>query len=160
VGAVGAKLLYSDGTLQHAGIVLGLENLICGHLLRRVPDATGYPLAVVRNVSAVTGACLMMRRSVFDEVGGFEEQFAGDFNDVDLCLKVGQSGYQVIWTPYAQLFHHECQTRGTIINPTRHALFALERLLFLDRWGAVVARGDPFYNPNLNDDEADCTARR
>ena len=69
-------------------------------------------LAVARNVSAVTGACLMMRRSVFDEVGGFDEQFAGDFNDVDLCLKARQRGYQVIWTPHARLFHHECQTRA------------------------------------------------
>ncbi|HBI46257.1 MAG TPA: glycosyl transferase family 2 [Planctomycetales bacterium] len=164
VGAVGAKLLYSNETIQHAGIVLGLKNIICGHLLQRAPDsaAAGHPLAVARNVSAVTGACLMMRRSVFDEVGGFEEQFAGDFNDVDLCLKVRQSGYQVIWTPHARLFHHECQTRGkiSIVNGTRHTLFVLERLLFLDRWGAVVGRGDPFYNPNLNQDEADGTVRR
>ncbi len=162
VGAVGAKLLYSNGTLQHAGIVLGLKDKICGHLLQHAPDSAEHAkhLAVARNVSAVTGACLVMRRSVFDEAGGFEEQFAGDFNDVDLCLKVRQRGYQVIWTPHARLYHHECQTRGTILNPTRHALYALERLLFLDRWGAVVARGDPFYNPNLNQDEADCTLRR
>jgi O-antigen biosynthesis protein len=161
VGAAGAKLLYSNGTLQHAGIVLGLKNKICGHLLQHAPDAASERLLVVaRNVSAVTGACLMMRRSVFDEVGGFEEQFAGDFNDVDLCLKVRQRGYQVIWTPHARLYHHECQTRGTLVNPARHALFALERLLFLDRWGAVVERGDPYYNPNLNRDEADCTPRR
>ncbi len=160
VGAVGAKLLYSDGRLQHGGVVLGIKNLICGHLLQCAPDAAVQPLAFARNVSAVTGACLMMRRSVFEQVGGFEEQFAGDYNDVDLCLKAGQQGFQVIWTPYARLFHHECQTRGTIMNPARHALFALERLLFLDRWGAVLVRGDPFYNPNLNDDEADCKARR
>jgi O-antigen biosynthesis protein len=162
VGAVGAKLLYSNGTLQHAGIVLGLKDKICGHLLQHAPDDAEHAkhLAVARNVSAVTGACLVMRRSVFDEAGGFEEQFAGDYNDVDLCLKVRQRGYQVIWTPHARLFHHECQTRGTILNPTRHALYALERLLFLDRWGAVVNRGDSFYNPNLNQDEADCTLRR
>jgi GT2 family glycosyltransferase len=161
VGAVGAKLLYSNETVQHAGIVLGLKDKICGHLLHHAPDAAGYAhhLTVARNVSAVTGACLVMRRSVFDEVAGFEEQFAGDFNDVDLCLKARQRGYQVIWTPHARLYHHECQTRGQIVNPTRHALYALERLLFLDRWGAVVARGDPFYNPNLNQDEADCTLR-
>ena len=160
VGAAGAKLLYSNGTLQHAGIVLGLKNKICGHLLQHAPDAASDRLlAVARNVSAVTGACLMMRRSVFDEVGGFDEQFAGDFNDVDLCLKARQRGYQVIWTPHARLYHHECQTRGTLVNPARHALFALERLLFLDRWGAVVERGDPYYNPNLNRDEADCTPR-
>jgi O-antigen biosynthesis protein len=159
VGAVGAKLLYPDETVQHAGIVLGLKDKICGHLLHHARNDAGYAhhLTVARNVSAVTGACLVMRRSVFDEVAGFEEQFAGDFNDVDLCLKVRQRGYQVIWTPHARLFHHECQTRGTIDNPTRHALYTLERLLFLDRWGALVARGDAYYNRNLNQDEADCT---
>jgi GT2 family glycosyltransferase len=160
---VGAKLLYSNGTIQHAGVVLGLKDKICGHFLQHAPgDSSGYgqSLAVARNVSAVTGACLMMRRSVFEEVGGFEELFASDFNDVDLCLKVRQSGYQVIWTPHARLFHHECQTRGTLVNPARHALYALERLLFLDRWGAVVARGDPYYSPHLNHEEADCTVRR
>ncbi len=161
VGAVGAKLLYSDKTIQHAGIVLGIKNLVTGHLFQRAPDsAVGYPLGVTRNVSAVTGFCLMMRRSVFDEVGGFEEQFAGDYNDVDLCLKVRQAGYEVIWTPHACLFHHECQTRGHIVNPKRHTQFAFERLLFLDRWGSVVERGDPYYNPNLNHNAADGTLRR
>jgi O-antigen biosynthesis protein len=164
IGAVGAKLLYSNGTVQHAGVVVGLkEDTLCGHFLRAAPgDDPGYDqgLAVARNVSAVTAACLVIRRSVYEEVSGFEEQFAGDFNDIDLCLKVRQRGYQVIWTPHARLYHHECQTRGTIFNAARHTLFALERLLFLDRWGDLLARGDPFYSPHLNHDSADCTVRR
>src|SRR5262245_13321651 len=109
VGAVGAKLLYADGTVQHAGVIVGMNDQTSGHYFKGFPgDAPGYlnRLVTVQNLSAVTGACLMMRRTVFEQVGGFDEQFAVNFNDIDLCLKVRTAGYQVIWTPHARLFHY------------------------------------------------------
>ena len=101
-----------------------------------------------------------MRRSVFEEVGGFDEQFAGDYNDVDLCLRVRRRGLQVVWTPHARLVHHQCQTRGTIVRPDRHAQLVLERLRFLERWGEEIARGDPYYSPHLTRDGEDCSVRQ
>ena len=163
VGAAGAKLLYPNGAVQHAGIVLGVMKNHCEHVMSGFRgDAPGYAnrLVAVQNLSAVTGACLVMRRSVFEEVGGFDEQFAGDYNDVDLCLRVRRRGLQVIWTPHARLVHHQCQTRGTIFRPARHAQLVLERLLFLERWGEEIARGDPFYSPHLTHDADDCSVRR
>jgi GT2 family glycosyltransferase len=163
VGAVGAKLLYPNGAVQHAGIVLGITEHHCGHYLNgALGDAPGYAnrLAAVQNLSAVTGACLVMRRAVFEDVGGFDEQFAGDYNDVDLCLRLRRRGLQVIWTPHARLVHHQCQTRGHIINPARHAQLVLERLLFLERWGEEIARGDPYYSPHLTRDAEDCSVRQ
>ena len=163
VGAVGAKLLYPGGAVQHAGVFLGVTEHHCGHVMNGFHgDAPGYAnrLAAVQNLSAVTGACLVMRRSVFEEMGGFDEQFAGDYNDVDLCLRVRRRGLQVIWTPHARLVHHQCQTRGTIIHPARHAQLVMERLLFLERWGEEIARGDPYYSPHLTHDGEDCSVRQ
>jgi GT2 family glycosyltransferase len=162
VGTVGAKLLYADGTLQHAGVIIGMNDQTSGHYFKGFPgDSAGYlnRLATAQNLSAVTGACLMMRRGVFDQVGGFDEQFAVNFNDIDLCLKVRAAGYQVIWTPHARLFHYECQTRGQQRTPAKQALYNMERQLFLDRWGKVVAAGDPFYSPHLSYGREDCAIR-
>ncbi len=163
IGAVGAKLLHPNGAVQHAGVILGITDHHCGHYMAGFRgDAPGYAnrLAVAQNLSAVTGACLVMRRDVFEELAGFDEQFAGDYNDVDLCLRVRRRGLQVIWTPHARLVHHQCQTRGTIIHAARHAQLVLERLLFLERWGEEIARGDPFYSPHLNHDGEDCSIRQ
>jgi O-antigen biosynthesis protein len=162
VGLAGAKLLYADGTVQHAGVIVGLNDASSGHYLKGFPgDGPGYMnrLVTAQNLSALTGACLMMRRAVFDEVGGFDEQFAVNFNDIDLCLKVRAKGYQVVWTPHARLFHFECQTRGHQRTPAKQALYNMERQLFLDRWGEVVARGDPFYSPHLSYAREDCAIR-
>ena len=144
VGAVGAKLLFSDGRIQHAGVVLGIEGVV-GHAFRLVRDDSvrGPALAnVVRDCSAVTAACMMMRRSLFDEVGGFDETLPIDFNDVDLCLRLRRLGYAIVYTPLALLYHHESATRGHFHLPKYQDLF-------LQRWGRQIRNGDPYYNRNL-----------
>jgi GT2 family glycosyltransferase len=138
VGAVGAKLLYPDGRIQHAGIAVGIGDL-AGHPFRfrrqdEAPDET-------RNVSAVTAACLMMRRECFDAVGGFDERLPVNSNDVDLCLRLRARGYLVVYTPHAILRHFESQTRGARALPD-------DAWLMTRRWRDVL-RGDPYYSPNL-----------
>ena len=144
VGAAGARLLYPDGRIQHSGIVLGVHGA-AGHafvgLGRDTVGANGYT-HLIRNYSAVTGAVLATRRSVLDEVGGYDERLALDFNDVDLCLRIGQAGRRIAFTPFAELYHFEGSTA------LRTSQDPAERELFLARWGGVVAN-DPFYNPNL-----------
>ncbi len=149
VGAVGCKLLYPNGSVQHAGIVLGMDPdgsmAVAGHVFKRLkPGEMGYfGLAhVVRNLSAVSAAAMMMRRAVFDAVGGFDEGLAVSFNDVDLCLRLRQAGYLVVYTPYAELYHHESATRTPGANPC-------ETKTMFGRWGDVL-RNDPYYNPNLS----------
>jgi GT2 family glycosyltransferase len=162
VGAVGAKLFYPDGSIQHGGVMLGYGGH-AGHCHRFCPGSSaGYcgRLAVVQNFSAVTGACLMMRRSVFEEVGGFDEDFVLDFNDVDLCLRIRQQGYWVVWTPHALLCHHECKTRGRADTFERRALTAREAALFTVKWCDRIRRGDPFYSPNLSLEYEDFSLKR
>lgn len=144
IGIVGAKLFFPDGRLQHIGMVLG----VCGvaaHPFHMAPGSeAGYAAAAIgpRNYSAVTGACMMTRRAVFEEVGGFNEALAIDFNDVDYCLRVRRAGYRVVFTPYAQLYHHESGTLGPRTqNPA-------ELARTLETWREVI-EGDPYYNPNL-----------
>jgi GT2 family glycosyltransferase len=150
VGAVGAKLLYPDRSLQHAGVILGpYQN--CGHAFKHFSenDPGYFSLArATRNYSAVTFACAMMRRSVFDEVGGLDAQnLAVAFNDVDMCLRIRERGYWVVYTPYSVLFHHESATRNMHSNPG-------EEEYMRRRWGGVI-RHDPFYNPNLTREAED-----
>ena len=150
VGVVGAKLFYPDGRLQHVGIALGV-GAGAAQLFRGSPGAhRGYvdSALVVRNCAAVTAACLMTRREVFDEAGGFDERFAVDFNDVDYCLRVGRLGYRVLFTPHARLLHHEFSTRPRTVRRSEHALF---RRLSPD----LIAR-DPFYSPHLSRRFTDC----
>lgn len=156
VGAVGAKLLYPDGTIQHAGVVLGIGG-VAGHAfkgLRLSENApTYFNLAdVVRNCSAVTGACMMVPRRVFAEVEGFDERFRVAFNDVDFCLRLRERGYLVVYTPLALLYHHESATRGRF-----HPLEDEE--LCLKRWGDVIRGGDPYYNGNLTLSREDWSLR-
>ncbi len=145
VGVVGAKLLFPDRSFQHAGVILGPYET-CGHPFRLFPeDHPGHHDLphLVRNCSAVTFACVMMRRSVYDEVGGLDERnLAVAFNDVDMCLRIGECGYRVVYTPHAVLFHHESATKDALDNPG-------ESEYLRRRWGAVVAR-DPYYNANLS----------
>jgi GT2 family glycosyltransferase len=142
VGAVGAKLVYPSGAIQHAGLVIGIMEG-AGHLHR---NTFGSPywnwLPFTRNVSAVTGACLAIRKCVFQELGGFDESFPVNYNDVDLCLRARQAGYQVIVEPAALLRHQECQSRQAGVRLE-------ERYLFEQRWAAWLERGDPFYSPYL-----------
>jgi GT2 family glycosyltransferase len=145
IGAVGAKLLYPDGSIQHAGIVVGME----GHGSHAFMGAReGYtgPFGSVewyRDVSAVTGACLMMRRSVFDQVGGFDERLWLVFNDIELGARVLAHGYRVVYNPFARLIHYEGKSRGRYI-PADDIRLGYERLK------ETVAQGDPYYNPNLS----------
>jgi GT2 family glycosyltransferase len=150
VGAVGAKLLYADGRIQHAGVVLGPgRNLI--HQLRGEPgDASGPcgELLSTRTVSAVTGACMAVRRSVFFEVGCLDENLAIAYNDIDFCMRLGDRGYRIVWTPHAELFHLESASRGADTAPDKHARSLRELDYFCRVWGSLIDR-DPFHNPNI-----------
>jgi len=152
VGAVGAKLLYSDGTLQHGGIVLGVGG-VAGHSHLGLPgEEPGYfaRMVLTQEVSAVTGACLAVRTAVFEEVGGFDARhLAVAFNDVDLCLRLRAAGYRNLWTPHARLIHHESKSRGPEDTPEKRARFEAETLVMQARWEPQL-RADPYYNPNLS----------
>ena len=154
VGAVGAKLLYPDKTIQHAGVVLGHRG-VAGHAFWYLPEdfAGHFNLAlVVRNCSAVTAACMMIRKSVFLEVGGFDEQLRVAFNDVDLCLRLREKGYLVVYTPYAVLYHLESASRKKI-HPMSDETY------FRTRWREVLSAGDPYYNPHLSLERFDFSLR-
>ncbi len=151
VGAVGARLLYRDGSLQHGGMALGPAGRAT-HVLRGAPrDAPGYlgQLAATRDVSAVTAACLAIRADTWAQVGGMNEQLPVAWNDVDLCQRVRAAGLRVIWTPHAVLLHLEGETRGEdAADPARQARFLADQALYRATWGAA-ADDDPFLNPNL-----------
>ncbi len=157
VGVVGAKLYYGDDTIQHAGVVIGLGGG-AGHSHRYArKNSFGYMnrLKVIHNLSAVAGACLMTRRSVFEQVGGFDESLAFDYNDIDLCLRMRKKGYLVIWTPYAELYHFESKTRGFEDIRGKGSRLRREIKYFRGKWKHVLGKGDPYYNPNLNLDRED-----
>ena len=157
VGAVGAKLYYADDTIQHAGIVVGMGG-VAGHGFLNFPrNAAGYMqrLLYTQNVAAVTGACLLMPKPVFEEIGGFDEGFVLAFNDVDLCLQVIAKGYRIVWTPDAELYHLESKTRGPEDTAEKQARFKREYDLFLLKWGAFLKAGDPYYSPHFRLDRPD-----
>lgn len=157
IGCVGAKLYYGDGTIQHGGVVVGLGGVAC-HSHKAFPgNSPGYfgLLHSLRNVSAVTGACLLLRKSLYEEIGGLDEaNLAVAFNDVDLCLRVRDAGYRNVWTPYAELYHLESVSRGQDDNPEKAARFRREIDYMKDRW-AQALRLDPFYSPNLTEESED-----
>lgn len=156
VGAVGAKLLYPDDTVQHAGVIVGLGG-VAGHSHKHSPrHAPGY---FYRNLlrssmSAVTAACLLIRTDVYKEVGGLDENLAVAFNDVDFCLRVQKAGYRNVWTPYAELYHHESASRGYEDTPEKKARFESEVAYVKARWGNQLL-DDPCYSPNLTLDSED-----
>ncbi len=157
VGAVGAKLYYPDNTLQHGGVIIDKKTL-ARHLYRHAPkDDAGYfgRLKTVQNVSAVTGACLMVKKEVFEEAGRFDEKFAFNFNDTDLCLKIRQMGYLIVWTPYAELYHYECKTRGTLDSREKVESFRKEQELFHIQWVDILSKGDPYLSSHLTLKEED-----
>ena len=150
VGAAGGLLVYEDRTVQHAGVALGMRGT-ADHTMRGFPMAVdGYAgsLACAREVSAVTGACLMIRKSLFDEIGGFNEHFFTAYQDVDLCLRLRDRGLRIIYSPRALAVHHESVSRRTFYD-------MIDRMLLLDLWETVIDRGDPYYNPNLNLERGD-----
>lgn len=159
VGAVGAKLLYADRTIQHAGVVLALgAHRTAGHGHYKMPmQNLGYMgrLCYTQNVSAVTGACLLVKKAVFDRVGGLEEGFAISLNDVDFCLKLREVGLLNVWTPFAQMYHYESISRGLDDSGEKAERYNRESEQFRTKWKAVLDAGDPYYNPNFTLDRSD-----
>ena len=162
VGAAGARLFYPDDTVQHAGVIIGFGG-IAGHAFQNFPrSANGYFSRIIcqSDLSAVTAACMMVKRPVFETVGGFNEELKVAFNDVDFCLSVRKAGYLVVYCPYAELYHYESRSRGMEDTPEKIARFNQEADIFLKRWPSILKNGDPYYNPNLTLDNNDFSLRR
>ncbi|MBQ8118485.1 MAG: glycosyltransferase [Lachnospiraceae bacterium] len=154
VGAVGAKLYYPDMTIQHAGVVIGLgAHGTAGHSHYKVAGTDlGYmgKLCYAQDIAAVTGACLMVKKRLFDELGGLEEDFAVSLNDVDFCLRLLEKGLWNVFTPFAELFHYESVSRGLDDSGEKAARYERESEKFREKWKAFLEKGDPFYNPNFS----------
>ena len=163
VGAVGGKLYYEDKTIQHAGVVIGLgAHRTAGHVhYRQKRENLGYMgrLCYAQNLTAVTGACLMVRKSVYEEVGGLDEAFAVSLNDVDFCLKLRAAGYLNVFTPFAELYHFESVSRGRDDEGERAARYDREAARFREKWKAELEAGDPYFNPNFSLDKSDFSLR-
>jgi GT2 family glycosyltransferase len=159
VGAVGGKLYFPDRKIQHAGVVIGLgAHRTAGHShYGQAGMNLGYMgrLCYAQDVSAVTGACLMISRAKYDEVGGFDEGFAVSLNDVDFCLKLREKGYLNVFTPFAELYHYESLSRGLDLEGKNAERYNKESEHFRSKWKEVIEKGDPYYNPNFSLDRSD-----
>lgn len=159
VGAAGAKLYYADKTIQHAGVVLGLgAHRTAGHShYMQHRENLGYMgrLCYAQNVSAVTGACLMVSKELFEKAGGLDESFAISLNDVDFCIKLREMGYLNVFTPFAELYHYESVSRGLDDQGEKAARYNEESARFREKWKEVLEKGDPYYNPNFSLDRSD-----
>lgn len=159
VGAVGAKLYYGDHTIQHAGVVVGMgAHGTAGHThYRHNFQDLGYMgrLCYAQNVSAVTGACLMVRKSLYEQVGGLEESLAVSLNDVDFCLRLRELGKLNLFTPFAELYHYESESRGDDLHGENASRYNEEATRFRERWKALLGQGDPYYNPNFTLERSD-----
>lgn len=163
IGAVGAKLYYPDDTIQHAGVVIGLgAHRTAGHVHYKKPkENLGYMgrLCYAQNVSAVTGACLMVKKSLYDEIGGLDENFAVSLNDVDLCLRLREKGLLNIFTPFAEMYHYESISRGSDLTGEGAERYNKESEAFRNKWKEVLELGDPYYNPNFSLDRSDYSVK-
>ena len=151
IGAVGAMLFYPDNTIQHAGVILGIGG-VAGHshkYFNRGEYGYASRLTIAQNLSAVTAACCLIPRRIWEQVGGLDESFAVAFNDVDLCMRIRKAGYLIVWTPYAELYHYESKSRGLEDTAEKQIRFKSEIDRFHQKWGDVLKKGDPYYNPNL-----------
>ena len=158
VGAVGAELFYPDNTIQHAGIIIGIGG-VAGHVFKNLPKGIhGYfsKDAMIQNLSAVTAACIMTPKSIYDEVGYMDEKFKVAFNDVDFCLKIRQTGKLIVYNPYVQFTHYESKSRGFEDTPEKKKRFQSEVDRFHDKWQSVLDKGDPYYNINFSLDNVQC----
>ena len=159
VGAAGAKLYYGNKTIQHAGVVLQLgAHRTAGHShYGQSRENLGYMgrLCYAQNVSAVTGACLLVKKSLFEEVGGLDESFAISLNDVDFCLKLREKGLLNVFTPFAELYHYESVSRGLDDSGEKAERYNRESAHFREKWKTVLEKGDPYYNPNFSLDRSD-----
>ena len=156
--------MYPNNTIQHAGIVIGIVGnpSVGGHSHRFFSSKDpGYFGRTMHNsdVSGVTGACMLMKKEIFEKIGGFDEALAVAFNDVDLCLKIRKSGLLIVYTPYAELYHHESITRGYENTQEKRARFSKEVSFIREKWGDTIDKGDPYYNPNLTRDSEDFSIR-
>ena len=161
VGIAGARLYYGDDTVQHAGVIVGLGG-VAGHAFVGLPRSEwGYMAKAVaaQDLSAVTAACMMVKKDVYMAVGGMTEALAVAFNDVDFCLKVRKKGWLVVYEPYAQAYHYESKSRGLENTPEKLERFHGEMRLFRERWREILEKGDPYYNVNLTLDRNDFTFR-
>lgn len=159
VGIVGAKLYYPDNTIQHAGVILGIGG-VAGHShanFQRNDNGFAGRLKIVQNLSAVTAACLMIKRSVYEEVNGLNEDLAVAFNDIDFCLKVRKKGYLIVFSPYVEMYHYESKSRGKDDTKEKSARFESEIKTFHNNWGLWIR--DPYYNDNLTLDKEDFSLR-
>lgn len=163
VGAVGAKLYYEDDTIQHAGIIIGMgTDGVAGHAHYRQPkENLGYMgrLYYAQNMSAVTAACLMVRKCVYEKVHGLDEGLGVAYNDVDFCMKLRKKGYLNVFTPYAELYHYESRSRGAEDTPEKKRRFQQEAERFKRRWKKELEKGDPYFNPNFRLDRDDFTIK-
>ena len=163
VGAVGGKLYYADKTIQHAGVVIGLgAHRTAGHThYRQKRENLGYMgrLCYAQDVSAVTGACLMVKKKLYEEAGGLDEGFAVSLNDVDFCLKLRQLGDLNVFTPFAELYHYESVSRGLDTDGEKAARYNEESARFREKWKVQLEAGDPYYNPNFTMDKSDFSLR-
>ena len=162
VGAVGAKLLYGDDTIQHAGVVLGFGGTAGHAFIGKHRYDAGYfgRILCAQDYSAVTAACMMTKRSVYEAVGGMTEELAVAFNDIDYCLKVRELGKLVVYDPYAELYHYESKSRGLEDSPEKVERFLGETERLLSFWREQIEAGDPYYNRNLTLDNSDFSLRR
>lgn len=162
VGAVGAKLLYEDDTIQHAGVVLGFGGTAGHTFIGKNRYDTGYfgRIMCAQDYSAVTAACMMTKRSVYEAVGGMTEELAVAFNDIDYCLKVRKLGKLVVYNPHAELHHYESKSRGLEDSPEKVERFNRETEILLSFWRGIIESGDPYYNRNLTLDNSDFSLRR
>ena len=163
VGAVGAKLYYGDRTIQHAGVVIGLgAHRTAGHThYKQSRQNLGYMgrLCYAQNVTAVTGACLLVKKALYEEVGGLDEGFAVSLNDVDFCLKLRERGLLNVFTPFAELYHYESVSRGLDDQGERAERYERESEKFREKWKKQLEAGDPYYNPNFSLDRSDFSLR-
>ena len=160
VGAAGAMLYYPDNTVQHAGVILGIAG-VAEHAHKGFKRGEyGYAgrLTLAQDLSAVTAACMMVSRKVWNEAGGMDERFAVSYNDLDLCMRIRKAGYLIVWTPYAELYHYESKSRGAEDTPEKKKRANDEIDRFMERWGKEIEAGDPYYNPNLTLISGDFTA--
>ena len=163
VGAVGAKLYYADRTIQHAGVVIGLgAHRTAGHTHYKMPkENLGYMgrLCYAQDVSAVTGACLLVKKSLWDDVGGLDTDFKISLNDVDFCLKLREKGYLNVFTPFAELYHYESVSRGLDDSGEKAERYNKESEHFRTKWKEVLEKGDPYYNANFSLDRSDFSVK-
>ena len=152
VGIVGSRLLYADGTIQHAGVVIGMTG-VAGHVFKgQASEGDTYfnRAMVVQDYSAVTAAVMMVKKEVYEEVNGLDERYAVAFNDIDFCLRIRKKGKLVVYNPYSCFYHYESKSRGYETTPEKQERFQKEISMFVKEYEEIMKEGDPYYNPNLS----------